>query len=250
MQGEQSKEGMFPYMASLMQLRQHLCGVSIIGQFWALSAAHCVYDIETGNIADDKLLSIAVGNIHYRNGMIHQVQLKILHEGFNINEHVNDIMLIKVIPPFVFSKTVQPLKIYPYPIDDYETPVDAIVAGWGLNEESWKRTTPTATPEMRFAEVNTIPLPFCKTVYSMANETFSPSDSHICVFTMVGRGTCTGDSGGPLVTPDGQIGILSVGGSCDNTIPEIYTRISSYYTWIKKALGDFNPVCEHIKSLL
>ena len=44
-----------------------------------------------------------------------------------------------------------------------------------------------------------------------------------------------GDSGGPLVSKYKrefvQIGIVSYGGDCNNTLPEVYSRISAYYKW-------------------
>jgi secreted trypsin-like serine protease len=51
-----------------------------------------------------------------------------------------------------------------------------------------------------------------------------------------GRDACLGDSGGPLVMNGQQVGIVSFGVGC-GTLPGVYTRISSYISWINKNIS-------------
>lgn len=41
-----------------------------------------------------------------------------------------------------------------------------------------------------------------------------------------------GDSGGPLVANGSQIGIVSFGRPCAVGYPDVYTRVSSFTSWI------------------
>ncbi|XP_050511891.1 serine protease easter-like [Diabrotica virgifera virgifera] len=67
------------------------------------------------------------------------------------------------------------------------------------------------------------------------------SDSQICAGVEYGRDTCKGDSGGPLITLSKknyhqcyQEGIVSFGNSdCGMAgLPAIYTKVSSFLSWI------------------
>lgn len=41
-----------------------------------------------------------------------------------------------------------------------------------------------------------------------------------------------GDSGGPLIHDDVQIGVVSFGQPCAVGKPDVYTRVSSFVSWI------------------
>ncbi|KAL6448595.1 hypothetical protein ACFW04_000459 [Cataglyphis niger] len=50
--------------------------------------------------------------------------------------------------------------------------------------------------------------------------------------TLSGWGTTRGDSGSPLVANGTQIGIVSFGQPCAVGYPDVYTRVSSFASWI------------------
>lgn len=45
-----------------------------------------------------------------------------------------------------------------------------------------------------------------------------------------------GDSGGPLIINDEVVGVVSMSYGCGVGWPDIYTRVQSYNSWIKKQL--------------
>uniref|UniRef100_A0A8C1JKU4 Si:dkey-21e2.3 n=1 Tax=Cyprinus carpio TaxID=7962 RepID=A0A8C1JKU4_CYPCA len=56
-------------------------------------------------------------------------------------------------------------------------------------------------------------------------------------------GSCDGDSGGPLVCGDTAVGVTSFGDPdrCNSLkLPEVYTKISAYLSWIKDIIKKFN----------
>ncbi|XP_071114886.1 chymotrypsin-like serine proteinase [Haliotis cracherodii] len=55
------------------------------------------------------------------------------------------------------------------------------------------------------------------------------NSGHICIFES-GRSACSGDSGGPLVCGNTLTGGIS---SCSGSYPSVYTRVSSFYSWVQ-----------------
>lgn len=63
-------------------------------------------------------------------------------------------------------------------------------------------------------------------------------NSNICTFLRQGAGVCSGDSGGPLVADGKLIGVVSYGRpNCASGYPDVWTRVSSYYDWIRQNTG-------------
>ncbi|CAG9100820.1 unnamed protein product [Plutella xylostella] len=70
----------------------------------------------------------------------------------------------------------------------------------------------------------------------------SVTSSHVCTSGDHGKGTCQGDTGGPLVVEVASefrcvlIGVSTFGfghtTSCQAGLPSVYTRVTSYLTWI------------------
>ena len=72
-------------------------------------------------------------------------------------------------------------------------------------------------------------------------------DFHICVGDKGNSGACRGDSGGPLACKVGGIwklaGATSWGrGDCNVDSPAVYTRVSYYHQWIKKAVQELRGI--------
>lgn len=55
----------------------------------------------------------------------------------------------------------------------------------------------------------------------------------------IGNGFCTQDIGGPLVNrrTGEQVGIMSVGDSCNEAKPGIYANVAVAENWIKRTTG-------------
>ncbi|CAG9790789.1 unnamed protein product [Diatraea saccharalis] len=71
---------------------------------------------------------------------------------------------------------------------------------------------------------------------------FTIHSSHLCTAGLGGVGTCDGDSGGPITVDQNnvkiQVGIVSFGLSdgCQRGIPSVYTRLTSFLSWINANL--------------
>nr|CAD7440183.1 unnamed protein product [Timema bartmani] len=132
--GKPSKMGEYPFILSLEDNGSQFCGASAIGDYWALTAAHCVdvsarvsetYELRAGTLTKGI------------NGTVHHVTKVIVHHGYNYRQIDNDIALIQVAEPFSKNKYVKYVRL---PDQGEITPVGtkAWVAGWGLTKPGRK----------------------------------------------------------------------------------------------------------------
>lgn len=89
---------------------------------------------------------------------------------------------------------------------------------------------------LHWIALTTISNPICVSMHG-DSDAAKITDASLCTYTTVGQGTCTGDSGGPLVYNNELVGIISWGVPCARGVPDVYTRISSVFSWVKTVTG-------------
>lgn len=72
------------------------------------------------------------------------------------------------------------------------------------------------------------------------------SNTEICVTSGYGSGVCNGDSGGPIVLAKSniQVGIASWVAGCAGALPDVFTRVSNYTSWIYNNTDGWNSTYE------
>ncbi|XP_022905875.2 chymotrypsin-2-like [Onthophagus taurus] len=226
--GTPAINGQWPFVVSIQNEEQHVCGGAIINQRYVLTACHCF--VEGDDVLKEEDVMITVGNVIWREGERHTVEKIITHENYDSDAVINDIALARVKKPFIFNSNVQPIKPSPTNIDDDRLPVSATVVGWGFTN-SGKKLVNVASEILNYVQLKTIPWYTCREYYSDIYPT------NLCMTSGSMKGSCNGDSGGPLVTYTDkglvQIGLVSYGDDCNNTKPEVYTRVPLYLDWIE-----------------
>lgn len=119
----------------------------------------------------------------------------------------------------------------------------AEVAGWGV----YDLKVPTGSRILQTVKLPIVERERCTEAF---RKHAVVDDNQLCVGGIVGQDSCGGDSGGPLmkvdVAEDGPryflFGIVSFGAKycAATTMPAVYTKLSSYLTWVLNNLS----VCE------
>ena len=221
-----------PYMGALISYGELVCSATLLSEYWALTAGHCVFD--------PSITKFVTGGDKFNNGVEIAIEKGIVHELFPLGSEsniINDIQLIKLKTPV--PSTARFVKLNKRgSIPSRHAFVRT--AGYG-------DTLGTAIPSsgvLRQVDIPVQPMSVCKKQYRRNINIFRAY--HICAgYVRGGCDSCSGDSGGPLFMFDKdlnvvQVGIVSFGYGC--ALPDasgVYTRLSSQIEWLQRKRAKF-----------
>lgn len=218
----------FPYLVSIRNNRNiHVCGGTIIHEYWILTAAQCF---------DDKIPEHQMNVIVGTNSGIETPSEQLTYHVLDVNINPNyttgnltagfNVALVKVTRKIIFTPQVQ--KISPF-LGNSEGKLSVKFAGWGSEENTQNQHQYHLT----YTSGETI---------SCKNLTLRNNDAEICV---VGRSAvCGTDAGGPLVLigekdKSLQVGVIStINCSIKNLgySVSVFTKVASVNQWIRKVV--------------
>jgi secreted trypsin-like serine protease len=269
--GEPAKEDAWPWQVMIITnvttkngtKEPVMCGGSLIGARWVLTAAHCFsnrgWDLDGSQpiaVAERSVTALTqfYADIDFKS--LHRVASPIVHPRFNEDTSENDIALVHLNEP-ARSQAV-PLLLGSN--RELEGPsVRAVVTGWGSMRDRQKikptenggffdvTTQEMVRPEeilpnrLRQAELPLVATDRCNDSYTGMDRIID--QRNLCAGSGGGKDTCQGDSGGPMVVHTShdrwvQIGIVSWGKGCGlKDYPGVYTRVSAFGDWIRSTVG-------------
>lgn len=92
------------------------------------------------------------------------------------------------------------------------------------------------TDVLQWISLTTISNSICKSMHGSTDKE-KITEGVLCTYTAVDKGMCNGDSGGPLVYNNELVGVISWGVPCAVGKPDVYTRISTVYSWLDLVCG-------------
>ncbi|UQV23509.1 S1 family peptidase [Vibrio sp. J383] len=244
----------FPSMASLFIDRIDYdgvystgpyCGATILDPTHILTAAHCIYGNEEG-----QLFTVVVPQIEdtsqFPNGNIQKARVSEVYYRSDYSNALsdllrNDVAILKLESALNIDSVNDVVK---RPSDEsYRFGVNDFVAvGHGDTRSGFDGTT-----LLQKADLNYVDNATCTSAFTDGS---ALTDNQICfngdysAFTGLFNGTCQGDSGGPVYWKDGadyrQVGITSFGpDTCGGsaTVTSVFTEIHDYEAWIDSVIA-------------
>ncbi|XP_023311146.1 trypsin-7-like [Anoplophora glabripennis] len=212
-----------PYIVSVQELNNHVCGGSIIAANWILSAAHCF-------TANTTAYSIRAGST-FRNtgGQVINVSRIIIHQSHNRATLDYDIALLQLNSSIttIAARAVSLAAQGGAPLAG----TTATVTGWGALSEDG--------PLASILQVINVPIisqANCRIAYGQNTIT----DRMFCagVLGVGGKDACFNDAGGPLIAGGMLTGIVSWGYGCAlPNYPGVYASVPNLRTWIRNVTG-------------
>lgn len=241
--GTQSSQGKWPWQAALFYKGSHYCGGAVISNTWILTAGHCFNPYTSSNAADwvavlgDHHLKLRDDRFEQRrkvvNITIHENYKSMWFEGIYDTPPMNDVAILKLDIPLVFTNYVQPLCL-PRADKIFAPNEECYVAGWGHTE--WNGTQPDILREIK---VRIVSREVCNLEQSY-NGTIH--NTVLCAgFPEGGIDACEYDSGGPLVCAKcGRhfaVGLVSWGDRCGSPHKYgVYSNVTVLTPWIIESI--------------
>lgn len=250
--GHISYEGEFPWAVSIQRHGNHHCGGVIVGRRWILTAAHCVRSQVLGNLivrTGGNTLTRSLNSLNSHLERDYFVDQIIMHDDFSRYDNLTsahlkpsttttnnaDIALLRLKHEIHWNELAWPV-CFPNKDAGNFSGHDAIVIGWGkLNEKSEDFSN-----DLQKVKLTIIDNKVCQNWFRQAGREMPIDERIICAgYKNGGKDACHGDSGGPLLSKiNGQyvvVGVVSTGIGCARPLlPGLYSRVSSYISWIEK----------------
>ncbi|KAM5338614.1 granzyme B-like [Glossophaga mutica] len=222
--GHEAKPHSHPYMAFLSiqdekTTTTRRCGGILVQKNFVLTAAHC----------NGRSINVTLGahNIQQpeKTQQVIRVRRAVPHPDYNAKHISNDIMLLQLEKNIKPTNAVKPLCL-PRGKNRLCPGQKCTVAGWGKVAPHGR-----SSDTLREVELTVQKDTVCEKLFNSYNRTIQ-----LCVGNPAeNKASFQGDSGGPLMCHNSIQGIVSYGFR-NGTPPRVFTKTSSFLTWIKKTM--------------
>lgn len=229
----------FPWQVAMEVNGRFHCGGSVIGEYWVLTAAHCVKSYE--NTPQAIKLFIGdwdLGTVNDGPSITASVSRVNVHPLYSKPALQNDIAVLRLSSRLNYNERIRPICL---PTSDMNVQDQlATVSGWGRDEDFQLQK------QLHHLSARVVANSKCDDSWNRNGAARGLIvDSMMCMDATNGD-SCNGDSGGPSIveSPQGsgkwvQVGVVSFGsGTCtEASLPGVYTRVAYYRDWIRQQMN-------------
>jgi secreted trypsin-like serine protease len=208
----------------------YLCGGSILDATHVVTAAHCVYDDDTGAITSPNAITVHAGvTSRFSAGQHPAVVGVTINPAYNPYDATGDAAILTLQGP---GLTLNGTTVAAIPLADSTTTIDGLdlrLSGWGSTAQRAPSDTTMGSASNDLQVANGLRTSLtCTTAYAPFD-----SDKLLCA-GQANLDACQGDSGGPLAVPTSGggswalAGIVSGGAGCAwPGYPGYYARVAN-----------------------
>ncbi|KAF6100715.1 testis serine protease 5 [Phyllostomus discolor] len=240
--------GKWPWQVSILFLGVYVCSGSLIHQQWILTAGHCLQ-----RSLEPSQYSVMVGVQHLpENGTRLPLSQIVIHENFR-NFMSNDIALLKLKDPIVWSPMIQPVCLPSTKLTLSKGTLCWMIV-WGRSSALVNQTAPYTLQEVA---VRIISNRICNDRYHflfLKDQRMFVGKDMLCASSELGVDSCQSNSGSSMVCQLNktwiQVGVESWSFSCKRHLfPDVYTSTAHFTQWIQGQISNVRLISSACSAL-